>query len=777
MHILKSASIRTILLRLLVIAIALLLSASLVISQTLITGQVLDVTTGEPIVGATVRLEPFGQAVATDSEGRFDLGTPDTGEVVLIVTHVRYQKEKRNLPMAKGSSVEVTFKLTPAVVPVGSITVLPTREGDSKFNLPQSVSVTTSEEFAAPNPTTTADVLRDEVGVLVQKTTHAHGSPIIRGLLGKYVLLLYDGIRLNQPTYRFGANQYLNTFDMGTLASVEVVRGPSSVLFGSDALGGVVNLVPVSPDGQLENDGLGYRASVKYTGADRGGAGHFRLNGSKGNLSGLYEGTYRESRDLHAGGKIGDQTPTGWREADHAVRAGYRLSDTRQLRADFLSVKQNEVPRYDKYVSGEFEDYLYGPQDRYLGALTFEDTRPGGFLDGLKVTLAGQRELEGQTMRKTGASAVSYTLDEVKTWGGFARLTSGLGRSHWLAYGIEYYDHRIRSASRKEDGSTIEFIRPTYPDRSRYWEFGVYVQDEWSPAQRLVVTAGARYSLIDVDSPLEYPFDRYAKTFSDLTGSLSASYLLSPTLNLVGCWSRGFRAPSLNDAVVLKYSSSGVDAPSPDLEAEPCNNFEVGVKLEEAQFNGSAFVFYNLLTDLIVRAPGVYNGLPFYDEDGNGVQDDDEFDIYQKFNAEEGRIYGFEVEGGMKLDEATDLKSNLAWTFGENLSLHEPMTRIPPFMGSFGATHDLSSSVRLGGHVRFAGAQRRLSSNDKDDSRIDPNGTPGWVSVGLSARYNWQSVSVNLGLENLFDQVYKVHGSGIYSAGRSVNLTLSYTGH
>ncbi|MCX6835901.1 MAG: TonB-dependent receptor [candidate division Zixibacteria bacterium] len=768
--------LRSVLFQFLRIACMLALVTAVAYSETQITGHVIDATTGEPILGATVRLVSSNQAVATDSEGRFSLPVPGAGEIELIVTHVRYQRQEKRFELVPGSVTEVTFNLTPAVVPVGSITVLPMRSGDDKFNVPQSVSVTTSEEFAKPNPTTTADVLRDDVGVLVQKTTHAHGSPIIRGLLGKYVLLLYDGIRLNQPTYRFGANQYLNTFDLETLSAIEVVRGPSSVLFGSDAMGGVVNLVPVDPSDQLRNGGFGYRASVRYTGADQGGSGHLRLNSSRGRFAGLYEGTYRESGDLHAGGAIGNQNPTGWREADHAVRTSYRLSETRQIRADFLSVNQNEVPRYDRYVSGEFEDYVYGPQDRYLAAATFEDSQPGGFLDGLRITLAGQRELEGQRMRKTGSSVVTYTLDEVKTWGGFARLSSSLGQTHWLAYGIEYYDHRVRSDSRKENGSSVEFLRPTFPDPSRYWESGIYVQDEWSPASRLVITAGGRYSLIEVDSPLEYPFDRYTKTFADLTGSLSASYLLSPAVNLVGCWSRGFRAPSLNDAVVLKYSSSGVDAPSPDLEAETCNNFEMGVKLEDRQLRGSAFVFYNRLTDLIVRSPGAYAGLPFYDENGNGVQDEDEYDIYQKFNAEQGRIYGFEVESGAKLGGASELKTTLAWTFGENQSLHEPMTRIPPLMGSISAIRHLGSEFRIGTCLRFAGSQRRLSSNDKDDTRIDRNGTPGWVTVGLSARYNLKSTTLSLSLENLFDQVYKIHGSGIYGAGRSVNLTVSFMG-
>jgi outer membrane receptor protein involved in Fe transport len=292
----------------------------------------------------------------------------------------------------------------------------------------------------------------------------------------------------------------------------------------------------------------------------------------------------------------------------------------------------------------------------------------------------------------------------------------------------------------------------------------------------LRVTGGLRFSLIDVDSPLEPPFVRYEKRFTDLTGSLGISYFISPRTNLIARWSRGFRAPNLNDAVVLKYSSSGVDAPSPDLDSETSHNFEIGAKIRGERFSGGLFLFYNQLNDLIERQPGTYQGLTFFDEDGDGLQDSTEFYIYQKFNSGRGRIYGFEYESELSLTDRLEFRSTLAWTFGENQTAHEPMSRIPPLMGRLSAEWLPRPEWSLTATIRFAGDQRRLSQRDLDDSRIDPNGTAGWATVDLVSQIELSRFALAVSLKNLLDKGYKEHGSGIYSPGRNLIVVLKYSG-
>ncbi|MBN1212065.1 MAG: TonB-dependent receptor, partial [candidate division Zixibacteria bacterium] len=316
----------------------------------------------------------------------------------------------------------------------------------------------------------------------------------------------------------------------------------------------------------------------------------------------------------------------------------------------------------------------------------------------------------------------------------------------------------------------------TYPDNTKYYQTGVFLQDEWSLRDNVQLVNGLRYSRVTMDSPLEEPFGRYEETFQDVTGSVALSYRPVATVNLIGRWSRGFRAPNLNDAVVLKYSSSGVDAPSTDLDPEYSNNYELGVKVENGRAGGSLFLFYNQLSDLIDRVPGEYNGLTFFDEDGDGVKDPDEYDIYQRYNVDRARIYGFEFEGEIRLNPRWQLRANGFWTRGENQSVDEPMSRIPPLMGLLAVRYQPAKNMWAEIMSRGAGEQMRLSQRDIEDTRIGPLGTEGWVTLNLKYHLEFDRVSLNLMFENIFDEAYKEHGSGIYSPGRGVVLTLRYDG-
>jgi len=351
---------------------------------------------------------------------------------------------------------------------------------------------------------------------------------------------------------------------------------------------------------------------------------------------------------------------------------------------------------------------------------------------------------------------------------------------HMLFVGGEYYSDVVSSyASESESiGGVVNTgeIRGTFPDDSKYSSLGLFLQDEWSYCTCLKLTAGMRYSRITMKSPLGAPFGSFDESYDNMTGAFSVSYMPIESLNLIGRWSRGFRAPNLNDAVVLKYSSSGVDAPSLDLSPENSNNVEVGLKIRTEKTSESLMFFYNRLSNLIDRRPGTYDGLSFFDENGNGIQDPDEYDIYQKFNVGKAHIFGFEFDGAWSVGDRWQFRSNCFWTSGENETDDEPMSRIPPLMGMFAARYTVDDRLWAEAYVRAAGDQNRLSQRDIDDTRIGPNGTPGWVTLNLRGRKVFGDIAATLAVENLTDKLYKEHGSGVYSSGRNLVFTLSYGG-
>jgi hemoglobin/transferrin/lactoferrin receptor protein len=739
-----------------------------------LTGHIVDSLAQSPVAGANVRVAAAILHTVTDTTGAFTITELDPGTYNLIVSHIAYVENRLTVRITSDTTGPIRICLLPTAIPSSDITVTTTPIEEEIFALPQGVSVTAQEEYAEKSPSTTADLLREEPGILVQKTTHGHGAPIIRGLIGKYVVLLYDGIRLNKPTFRFGANQYLNTIDFESLARVEVARGPSSVMYGSDAIGGAVNLIPSLP--LAAGREIQPRVVSRYASADGSYSVHTDVGARFGDLLSSVGATLKQTGDLRAGGDVGRQVPTGWDEVDFNFRSAYRLNFSHSVSLDYLGVRQEAVPRYDKYVSGDFAQFVYDPQYRDLLALGYQYRGPSEWLPSLKAKLSYQRDDEGRLEQRAGSQLVQHSRDEVTTWGGYLQGSSLVTSANLLSVGIEYYADRIDSRQTETDGNETIKIRPTYPDGSEYRSFGVSAQDRWTLAYNATATLGVRYSRFSLDTPLGEPFGDWTEDYEDATGSVQLCYQPDPAVNVVGGWSRGFRAPNLNDVSVLKYSSSGVDAPSPGLNPEYSHNVEIGTKVRTQNARGSLFLFYDRMNGLIDRVPGTYDGKTFFDENGNGIQDPGEFDIYQRRNVADARIYGFEYESRIAVASQWESRATIAWTRGENLTDGEYLSRIPPLMGSLALRYQPAIHVWVEPIVRWADAQRHLSARDRDDTRIDPNGTSGWITFGVRGAITLRTVILNISLINLNDVAYKEHGSGVYSPGRGVVVTLTFAG-
>ncbi len=760
----------------LVILISVLLVAGVVAADEPypITGKVIDNVTGLPIIGASIVIKGTSQGTASDAMGGFEIATSSGGRLTITVSAVGYRKTEREIRIDPDQTAHVEIGLDPEVIKFDQLNVTASRFVEESFRSPINVSVTLRERFLERTFSTTAEVLREEPGVLVQKTTHGHGAPVLRGLIGKHVLLLYDGIRLNRPTFRLGANQYLNTVDLMSLDRIEVARGPSSVMYGSDAMGGVVNLIPLSLpqyDSRLE---ILPRFSARYSSADNGISSNLHLSGNYFPMSASINLSYRNIGDLRAGGEIGRQDPTGWDEVDISARVSYSAGRKSTLYFDYLSVLQNDVPRYDKYVSGDFDQYIYDPQNRRLYALTFNAADFSSSIREAKVNISFSDEEEGRTEQKAGSATIDESTDELYTYGGYAQLATNVAAKHKLVFGSEFYHDIVKSRTFKVSDGQIENARPTYPDDSKYYSLGIFLQDNWSLSNIMELTYGIRYSSQRLKSPLEEPYGLVDETYDDITGSLSLTVKLDSSLNLVGRWSQGYYAPNLNDVTVLKTSSSGVDVPSIGLDPEKSDNFEIGMKANSSAYRGSLFAFYNRLSNLIDRTPGTYGGLTFLDENNNGVQDAGEFDVYQRKNVSRAYVVGLEYESSLRVSFAWEIRSNCFWTRGQNLTDDEPLSRIPPLMGRVAIRYYASQHNWGEIFVRAAGDQRRLSARDKDDTRIDLNGTPGWATLNFRTKLELNRIKTVISFENILDRAYKEHGSGIYSPGFNFMISLEY---
>jgi len=757
--------------------LVLLLSAAPVHAQESgrIEGTVHDAVTGAPLIATNVFLRGSMRGAFTDREGRFIISNLPPLEDQLVASHFGYREYEAAISIDEGETIHVEIVLMPETLEMERVTVTAHRRSESEFRTQKAVSV--EDEVAIDNrsASSTADALREMPGILIQKTTAGHGAPIIRGLIGNDILLLYNGVRLNRPTIRPGGNQYLNTVDAEALQRIEVVRGPGSVLYGSDAIGGMVNMITHPPAFTGGEFVLRPKFSTRYTSADNGRTVHLGLQAAGARFSAQAGVTARSIGNLDPGGEIPVHDPTGYDDLGIHVITAFRLSEQQTIRADLLHVRQSEVPRYDQYASGNFETYLYEPQDRFLGMVEYTHRNPLPWLSTLEWNLSYQREHEGRLQRTTGSSTLVTDDDILNTIGTFLQCTALTSPRHTLRWGLEYYHDTVQSARTESTPDTSFATRGAFPDGASYSQFGVFFSDNFTPGPATDITVGIRMSRIGLDARIEDPTGHivpHEDSFQNLTGNIGISHRLKPWLNLVGTISRGFRAPNFNDTVVLKVSNSGVDVPSPGLTPENSTNFELGAKIE---WNGSdieTWVYRTSIRDLIVRTAGLYRGESWIDMNGNGLEDEGE-QFQKKINSARAYIQGAEFQGRWALRPEWTLRTNLFVTYGENITAAEPMRRIPPLMGLLGIIwqrEEMSAEIFL----RAAADQRRLSADDIADTRIDPGGTPGWSDWNLRGSRGFGPVRLSVTLGNIFDHAYREHGSGVYNPGRHVVVSINW---
>lgn len=635
----------------------------------------------------------------------------------------------------------------------------------SIFEVPESATVRTRRRLDEMAPANTPKALEEEVGVIIQRTNPGGGSPFVRGLTGNMVLILVDGIRLNNSTFRLGPNQYLNTIDPGQIRRIEVIRGPSSVLYGSDAIGGVINIVTRSA--RSVGSRLGSEASFmqRFSSSDTGL--YSRLNVEANfQRSGVFAGgSYLDLNDLDAGGSHGRQPYTGYEQSAADVKFDYLIGRSNVFTIGVQHLVQHDVPRTDSFVNAG-EAFIFDPQQRELYYVRLQGSNRGGLFDAYRITASFNRQQEGRHRQMFGHPVLKDFIDDVQTTGVNVLSATDLGILGRLTYGFDWYHDELASGRVNIDTNTgaVTPGRPSFPPDTYYGRFGMYLQEEVDLTGRLRATGGVRYTNIQAGStPLvgqsETPM-HISPSFQDWCGQIGLVYQINPCINLVGSVSEGFRAPGLDDLTALRATNQGIDVPSPGLDPETSWNYEVGLKFDNQRLRGQIFGFWTYLDGLIVRQPAGYQieGLP----------------AYFKVNAGKARIDGLELAGEYLLRRGWSIYGNYTYTFGQNTADNEPVSRIPPAQGIAGLRwRSQSRSSWFEIYEWMAARQDRLSARDVDDPRIPPGGTPGYHTLNLRAgRFVGDNSKLALGLENILDRHYRVHASGIDAPG--ITFTLGY---
>ena len=331
------------------------------------------------------------------------------------------------------------------------VVVTAARQEQAEARTARSVSVVDADELHVRQPRSTPEALEDLAGVLLQKTNHGAGAPYVRGLIGNQVLLLVDGIRLNNSTYRYGPNQYLASVDPYLLRQVEVVRGPGAVLFGSDAIGGVVNLLTTAP--AFSEEGLLVRAQVEAklvsSGMEQAGRVAAAVGGRRVALrAGV---TLQSFGDLVAGGALGTERPSGYDHGALDAAALLRVAARQTVSLNVQFDRQPDVPRWDQVAQRGYEVYQFAPQERVLAYSRWQYIGTGDHLRSMTATASYQRTREGRDIKRVNAATATREVDAVRTTGLSTGATGGLAPHVSWTVGVDWSPRSRRQSSRGHD--------------------------------------------------------------------------------------------------------------------------------------------------------------------------------------------------------------------------------------------------------------------------------------------------------------------------------------
>ncbi len=684
-----------------------------------------------------------------------------------------------------------------APTPDDEVLVVARKRRERSFSNVRSADRVRRERLLQTAPRSVSEALVELPGVFVQKTNHGGGSPILRGMIGPQVLITVDGVRLNHAAFRTGPLQYLNLFDPLMIGSLEVLRGAGSVLYGSDAMGGVLRLNPVTwaPLARSSEWTLGGALVSGFRTADRafsagallGGGGHgFAIGGT---LSGLV------AQDLDGGGTIGEQPHSSYNTGTGLVRALWTRASLGPLRdvtvtGNYLFGRVLDAGRSDTLYAKL--NYLVYDNTDHLAWTRVEFSVPAWTMDA-QLLFSFQRFYEQKDTNKVDADYVTW-LSGVRdrTWvttpGVDVTFSFAPHRHLRLQAGGMFLRDTVTSADQLARDLTTPWTPTGFmglPDGSTYQNWGAFALADVplrvsvgpGPGLRLTFSAGARVHGVNAHAPAyaTLPEVDYDTTGLVFFASASANWARRWSTALV--FSQGFRAPSLHESAMLGDEGKAFHVPNPDLGPERLDGLEWVSRLHLPGLTAGVALYASRLTDLILRRDTTWQGQ---------AQIDDK-DVVENYNGNEGWITGVEGHFDWSPLRRLHLVGVFAWTRGEERrddGTKVPLSRIPPLSGQL-TLRFLPRAWFTGGRflaeafARGAWKQDRLSPEDLNDVRIPDGGTPAWFTLNARGGLTWDRplvgvdrLTLYLTVENLLDAEYKYHGSGLYGAGRGLGLNL-----
>lgn len=797
-----------------ILSIAMMLYAFIAGAQTL---TIVDKTTRQTIPGVAVYSNNPPHSTYANAKGQIDASIFKAADSVYFKL-VGYESPSYSYQQLE--SMKFKIELTETRISLGEVVVSSNRWEEKKIETPNRIEKISKKDVAFQNPQTSADLLETSGYVYIQKSQMAGGSPNLRGFSTNRVMLVVDGVRMNNAIFRAGNLQNVISIDASALESTEVLFGPGAVMYGSDAIGGVMDFHTLQPKFSDSSKTLVTGSAFgRFSSANTEKTGHLDFNIGTKKWSFLTSVTYSDYDDLRAG-SVGNsyflrpsyaqtfdgkdstvinkapslQVGSAFSQLNLMQKIRFQPNKAWNIDYAFHYSATSDAPRYDRlYLDANNDNVLdnaewyYGPQKWMMNRLGFINTKSNKIYDQLRVVAAVQNNEESRHDRKFNNKQLRNQTETVDAYSFNLDLDKKLSEKATLFYGAEVIYNKIGSVANKIHIVTQKETPTTtrYPNGSTWQAYGAYANLKYKINPKMILNAGARYThyiiKADFDTALfPFPFVHAENSNGALNGSIGMVYSPNTTWQVYINAATGFRAPNLDDMGKVFDSQPGtVVVANADLKPEYAYNAEIGTAKTFGHFFKVDFAgYYTLLKNALARRAFQYNGKDSIDYDGQLSQ------VLAIQNITGAYVYGVQAGVDISFGHGFGMSSKISYQKGEEQSedslIYYPKPHVAPLFGSTHLTY-VRKKLKLDLYAQYNKKMefKDLPLVDRTDNvpyAKDANGlpfTPAWYTLNFKAAYYInQYVALNAGVENITDQLYRPYSSGISAAGRNFIVSL-----
>ena len=741
------------------------------------------VTIKDSLLNFTIKNVTFsfqGIGLISDRNGAVDISIFNENDSIEI-SHVSYKTKK----IAK-QNIEDKIYL------VQKINILP------EVVLTEVIKIPISEKYPVFRITsnginkiqsTIASLLSSNSSIVIQESQSGGGSPNYRGMEANRLLLIVDGIPLNNAIYRSGHLQNSATINPFFIESIKLLSGPASVGYGNGAMGGALIFNTKNP--VSKNNVLFHQ---QYESSSSAVISSFEANYHLNKFSNIVAFSLKSVANLKMGknryhgyenwGRNGsehnEQLNTNYKQVDIMSKSNYKINNKNNILLNTQYTSSSNIYRFDKMndiINGtlKYENWYYGPQIRFLQSVNYTTKFKTIVFDNIKTILGFQDIKESRHIQKTGLVQLNNRNENVKIYDLNIDFNKEI-KNVKLAYGIGTRNQNITSTANLSNNNSTSYNTTRYPDDgSSVQDFFAYSQANFLINKKLDLLIGGRWN----SSELRAKYNNPTFSFKDVKNnniafvkSLLISFKPIRNTTINAAYYGGFRNPNIDDVgKVFSKDDINVVIPNANLRPEYANNFELSINYFFSTFKLQVQLYNTHISNAISREYGVLNGVDSMLYDGEIMR------IQMNKNIESATINGISLSAELAATDNFLVAASCNYLNGEKND-KKPLAHIPPLNSKISFNYKIKKQT-FDFYTHYNAW--KLAAN-YDESGVDnlieatSDGNPSWYTLNLAYTNKIdENIAFTFAIKNMLNAHYKTFGSGISASGRNFIIALHTT--